>query len=261
MEQPTGLHFDDANKFEVPRGIVDESGIEQVRKFEIPGGRFAFITHRGGRPEKPNEDCVVLDPEHKAFAVVDAMGGQSNPLLSKQLTSEELLKAFTTNEPLVRAHYSAMRRMESENRNGGACYSAFRINGKMLEAIQGGDTSIVVVNTINRKVKLGATGGENLAMDLRQAIQKSYHGVEPPSTAAIELQNGDRIYAMSDGAWENFSTERLLSKEMLRLPIDTVLKMAYEEALQEMFQKTRGPEWGNPDNFTLFVYEKDSAIT
>ena len=234
--------------------IFTESGIEQARIVRSPSGSFIFVTEHAGK-DGPNEDGLVINTERDAFCVIDAMGGMNNPILANRIVTEEFLRAFREGEDMRLTHLATTKRMIQENPHGAACYTAIRINKKTLEVQQGGDTGIIVVNAINKKVKLGLW--KELHADTRESIIGDWKG-EKPSRAFTELQNGDRIYLASDGLWANVQTGDLLKKTP-HIRIDKALAYLRERALREMTERVR-PEFANPDNLTIFIYDKQPGI-
>lgn len=241
---------ENTNKPEGPESaIILESSIEQAEVLRANSGVFTFITEKGGRPEKPNEDALVVDPEHDAFVVIDAMGGMTNPGLARLVVAEEFLSTLKSSGNLIDAHWNASRRM---HRGGGACYTAFRIKKNDIEIQQGGDTGIIVASTVNKKVKHSLD--QDVTSDLRKAVLNERGAEAPDRTFVFDFKNGDRIYGGSDGLWNNVDQEKII-QETLRMPIAQALAHIRTAALTEMHERTR-PEFATPDNLTIFIYEK-----
>jgi serine/threonine protein phosphatase PrpC len=230
--------------------IITESGPQEVCEYRTKSGVVAFVTERAGHPERLNEDAVVIDMENEGFAVVDGMGGQGNPVLATRIVAEELEKAFQTRSLLLDAHQSAQLRMKRENLHGGACYTAVQINGKYARIQQGGDTGIVLVNTV--------TGTSYTAVDeaLDRNLFRSVGGrgsALTPQVTAHELKNNDRIYMASDGLWDNLDAEGVVSQTIGMSPRDAVLHLRLL-AMEAMADRTNA--MSKPDNLSIIVFDK-----
>lgn len=230
----------------------NNSPVEKVRVIEGKNTRFAYITIEGGH--KPNEDVVVYDSSRDMYAVVDGMGGMTDPALSANIVAEELMRGFAddSHDARERTHLRALDRMRKENPNGGACYTLVHINkreyvGWVADVEQSGDTGIVAVNTVNGEIVHGLhqdSGG-----DLGSAVIAKPR--EMSQSGRIIMKPSTRLYLASDGLWDNMTIVEL-NALTASLPIDKSLEVIYEKAMHTMSHKGIG----KPDNLSVVIIEK-----
>lgn len=235
--------------FETMNTIVTESGPDAIRIIRIEGGSFSFLTDIGYK-QKKNEDALTLCTAHKSFAVIDGMGGMRNGTLATRIVAEELQRTFDQKTPLKDAHSIACQRMRKENDGGGACYTAFRIQRRNIEIIQGGDTGLIIANTKDGAVKFDSS--QELSMELQNGVHRDIS--MPETTWYIGLENSDRLYLFSDGVSDNISRNKLI-QETFNLPVDEAVRYIHETVRNTMGS---GAVDGKPDNISILIFDKQA---
>ena len=82
-------------------GAVLEKAEFYLDKEKAKEGELAAIVHKGGRPEKPNEDRIYLDAAGNRFASIDGMGGAEGGALAAQILAEEIRDIHSNDKSLM----------------------------------------------------------------------------------------------------------------------------------------------------------------
>lgn len=210
-------------------------------------GLLAYGTGEGVNYSPKNEDAVVVDTIHDAYAVIDGMGGMGHGDVAARILAEELMSGFQKGADVQRSQRSASERMAKAGvGKGGACYLAFKIRDGAADGWYAGDVQLAVLR--NNHVSF-VTSPENLPMK-RNVVTNSVRGVDAGATQrfTVELKDGDRIIVASDGLWDNISPEDVL-RHVTGLPIHDAIKTLDALAKKKM---TKG---GKPDNISVVIYD------
>lgn len=233
------------------QGIIWNEGFESARRIIAKSGNIALATEKGLRER--NEDALVLDVAHDAFAVVDGMGGYDKGDVAARVVAEEIKNDFTHPEfDPKNLHILAQRRMRAQGvREGGAAYLAGRIerNGKKLAVCLAGDCGLIVVDR-----NTGAIKFKSKATSLEYAPSGPRIG-RAEITRGIELKNYDRIVAATDGLWDNALAQEVAKVTVQSIKIEDALRMLKDLAIKGMTVEFGEGSYGNPDNVTIMIYE------
>jgi serine/threonine protein phosphatase PrpC len=241
---PEDSSYDHIN--EIPTNRLDDPRIIRGRHGEI-----AFGVDEGGRPEKPNEDRVVINTDRDAFAVIDGMGGMGKGDQAAQILAEIIQKGFEHDIEMADVQKIAARHMNREGvGRGGACYIASKVLGSDLEIYQAGDVKLVVLSS-DGAVRF-ETLDENLADEGQpHTVTNAVSGEYIRNNAGkytTPLHRGDRIIAASDGIWDNFSAQ-----EVAQMLTGKSLEGAMRNLNQALRYKMA--HGGKKDNLSVVIYD------
>jgi len=229
---------------EGPLEYIPEGADLSPEKTRSPDGELAFIIHKGGREEKPNEDRVVIDTRRNQYASVDGMGGEKNGARAAQILAEEIYKGFALGMAPKDIQDKAHARMQTEN-VGGACYMAFEIDGDKLRAFGAGDVELAVFRDTEVPFKSIPDQGEDPGQVSNAVSARSAGEVRPYE---FDLVGGDRVIAGSDGFWEQFASKEEVASLVAGASAGEAVKILNTEAMRR--QKAKG---GYKDNLNIIV--------
>lgn len=242
-------------------GIIEENSLEDPLIGRSSNGLIVSGTDKGYGYEnrnanKENEDGGVIDLFRNCYAKVDALGGSSNTpgyyLRGDEARchcEEALREGFAAGKSFTEVRDDMHRRMkEAQLAENGACFLAFRIEGKTLHLAYSGDVRLVI---IGKDGKVRYQTKPNHEEENHDFVKGPVTGLNPGElmTNSLELQEGDRILAYSDGIDENLTPEQISG-----LIIGKSVEEAFKILADETERLMRSGQ-GKSDNRTLLIFD------
>jgi len=236
-------------QFENSKGFWAE-GFEHIRVLKVKSGRLVLGTDKGLRLD--NEDALIFDTEHDAFAVIDGMGGYAKGEEAAKIVGEEILRGLSSKASPLDVQRNAWQSMRKagDMHESGACYIAGQISGKELKVWYAGDARLLVYDD-KGKVKYFS---EPSSLE----FAPSGRGPGRATENFVRLMNYDRILVASDGLWDNIKIEEAI-EEIKGMKVEQALKRLTDMSMERMAGEAsihdRDIGFGNKDNLTILLYE------
>jgi len=210
-------------------------------------GVVAYGTDEGVNYKPVNEDSIVVDTAHDAFAVIDGMGGMNHGTLASRILAEEILAGFIKGDDIQLCQKSASYRMKSKGvGNGGACYLAFKMTENSVYGWYAGDLQLAVLRNNGVAFVTQPENHPNKLAIVTNAVQGSSEG--DTQRFKVSLVDGDRIIAASDGLWDNFTPEDVARQ---------IAGLSTQDAISKLnsLAKEKMRSGGKPDNISVIIYD------
>jgi len=242
------------NSQEKDGGIIYENLSNSPAVLRVENGRAACMIHIGaGREEQ--QDRVVFGPN--GLASIDGMGGEGKfGGVAAQILAEEMRNGFSKNLSPEEIHKNAFSRMQAENiGSSGACYLAFKLDGRTLRSFSAGDVKLGVVKQ-NGEIKDESIEEKGLDQKGNEVVTNALQGTRPGICriqTPVELEDGDRIFMGSDGFWNQFPGGITEIAELVKdVSAETAVKRLNQIAMERMMNEK--PDTYK-DNLNIIVYD------
>jgi serine/threonine protein phosphatase PrpC len=246
--EPPQEAIEGAGRFDTINQLWTE-GFAEARLINMPSGRLVLGTDVGGRTGE-NEDALLLDTDHDAFAVMDGMGGYEKGEIASRIVGEEIQRQLRENLEPLQMHINAQRRMkEATISDGGAPYVAGQVVKKELRIWYAGDVQLMIIDA---KGKITFKTAPTWLGDSPRG-----RSVGKPTRTAANFENHDKIICASDGLWDNIEPE-FAAEIVHRKKLPEAIAILRDTAMSNMKHPFGANEefGGNPDNVTILIYQK-----
>ena len=249
MEKANRSQFIESKFSESDHKIFWTEGFKSPSRIITKSGNIALATDKALR--ESNEDVLLLDIDHDAFAVVDGMGGYEKGGVAAKILAEAIKDDFKKPDanPSDLMCQAFLRMHEEGIHQGGAAYLAGRIedNGKKLSIYQAGDCGLIITDKYGKIKFSSKPNGLDVAPSGKSPGQ-------PEISKGIKLENYDCIIAATDGLWDNALAEEV-AQIAANKKIENALQQLAELAKKGMKGNRGDGSFGNPDNITALIYQ------
>lgn len=236
-------------KFKSMDRVFFESSLDHPTEIEAKSGSMVFgmdLGAFGSDPRTRQEDALVVNTNAESFAVVDGMGGYDRGQEAARTLAEQLRIGFRRRRKFESMQFLAHLKMQQQGLGeNGACFFAFRVKEKQLEAGLAGNVQCAIYNTKGRLRFVSEAEGSGDILD--NAVQ----GSRPGSTKCfgMELYHRDRLLVGSDGLWHNVAPD-----EAGVILADFPTGDAFRALWAEVKQRMQRPD-GKVDNISMLLYD------
>jgi len=230
---------------------IASNRLDTPKLVQTQRGLVIYGTDEGVNYKPVNEDAIVVDTIHDAFAVIDGMGGMGQGDVAARILAEELLSGFNKGRNPWSCQKNASERMGKAGvGRGGACYMAVQLDDGKIDGYYAGDVQMSIIRggrVVFTSIPENKPGDASI-------VTNTVQGTNPGETRTFTLPalDGDRIIVASDGLWDNFRPEEI-QRLISDLPIQEAIKKLDRLAKEKM------RSGGKPDNISILIYEISST--
>lgn len=267
------------NKFDEPFIISNSQSRDNREDYslstQLDKSKFAFSSFKGIGYKEINEDRVLGIPQLSLFAVIDGMGGPGDGGKASEIFAEELLEITTASfDEIMDIQEKVAARIQQEciTAHSGICYVVFWIEGDILNIGHIGDVKLILLNSnfhikfesrdhslVNSWIDAGyISQDEALNHPQRHIITRALTGNEIPEIEIhqVPFNTGDRLVVGTDGLWDNFTIEEIISEIRNLSPDNSVNHLTRKSCLkmdQLHTDQWEGVQLPKPDNISILI--------